>query len=289
MTYGYSPSRRRKALRVMAQFIIRLFGISGRSIWSNELLQLVEPTTSVKFEGEEFHFRTGNGRLLWRAQTFLTEEPLMLHWIASMGESDIVLDIGANCGLYSAAIARRASRVYACELDPQNVGLIKENAFLNGVGERVVVLPFACGERDGIVDVYFRDLMAGDALQSIGRPSIFPTRVGKNAHSAPVLVQSLDEVWKRLDLPRPTKIKIDVDGNERTVFAGSRELCASAREIYFEDSDTTDCQEVLAELFRLGFEEVDCRRIADGSAPGSLVATGFNRLLRRSVASDPRA
>lgn len=279
--HGYRPSAARRAVRIAARLVVRLLGLSGRSVWANELMQALDPVATVPFDGRILRFRTGNGRLLWRVRTFLREEPLMLRWIAGMGADDVVLDIGANAGMYSAAMAQRARRVYACELDPLNVGLIKENAHLNGVADRVVVVPVACAERDEIVDVHFRDLAAGDALQSMGRPQPIPTRMGSQPHVAPVLAMSLDELWRRAELPRPTKIKIDVDGNERTVLAGCRDLCRGAREIYYEDTDLPDSREVLAELLALGFDEVDRETLAASTAPGGAGAVGFNRVLRR--------
>lgn len=259
----------------------KVLRLHGRSIWSNEVIQAIDPIAETKFGGETLRFRTGNGRLLWRVKTFTSEEPLMMRWIASMQSKDVVLDVGANAGLYSVAMARVVNRVYACELDPLNVGLIKENAFLNGVHDKVVILPFACGERDDVVDVHFRDLSAGDALQSLGRPQQLQTRLGRRHHQSPNVVLSLDEFWKRTGLIRPTRIKIDVDGNEATAYKGIRDLCSTASEIYFEDSQTPECADVIVDLEALGFVEVEQDAIGDsGSSPGAAGSLALNRLFR---------
>lgn len=282
MTYGYTPTIARRLVRAIARAFIRLFRLNGRSIWSNEVTQCLQPVATTLLNGEKFRFRTGNGRLLWRVRTFPYEEPLMTKWISTILQTDVVLDIGANCGLFSVALAKRASLVYACELDPLNVGLIKENAFLNGVHGKVVVLPFACGSDDGVLDVFFRDLTPGDALQSMGRPQILSTRLGQFPHSGPVLMLSLDDLWDRAALQRPTKIKIDVDGNEEMVLKGTRRLCATAKEIYFEDTHSINSEEILGQLFALGFVEVERERFGFGSAPGSRDSLGYNRILRRN-------
>jgi len=268
-------------MRAAARLFVRLAGLNGRTVWSNEVTQATEPVATVRFGGRDLRFRTGNGRLLWRARTFLDEEPLMMRWIGTMTSDDVVLDIGANAGMYAVAMAGRAGRVYACELDPLNVALIRENAVLNGAEDKIVVLPIACGEADAVVDVHFRDLSAGDALQSMGRPQPLSTRLGPRAYVAPVLALSLDDLWARAALPLPTRIKIDVDGNERTVFAGARKLCAAAREIYYEDTDLPESREVLASLIALGFDEVERVSLGASTAPGGVDAVGFNRLLRR--------
>jgi FkbM family methyltransferase len=279
--HGYAPSVPRRLVRLAARAVVRALGLTGASTWSNEITQALNPTATVDFDGVALRFRTGNGRLLWRVRTFLEEEPLMLRWIAGMGPEDVVLDIGANAGLYSVAMARRAGRVYACELDPLNVGLIHENALLNGVQDRVVVLPVACAATDGVVEVHFRDLSPGDALQSMGRPQPIPTRLGSRPHISPVLTLSLDGIWSRANLPRPTKIKIDVDGNERTVLEGIRELCASAREIYYEDFQLAESQQLFADLLALGFDEVERASLGLSTSPGAAQVNGYNRVLRR--------
>lgn len=286
MTYGYVPTIGRRVVRGIAKTFVAMFRLHGRSIWSNEVLQAITPSASTAVDGQSFQFRTGNGRLLWRVRTFPQEEPLMMKWISSMTDGDVVLDIGANAGLYATAMARKSRLVYACELDPLNVGLIKENAFLNGVHDRVVILPVACGSRDGVVNVYFRDLTAGDALQSMNHPQTLPTRLGRHAHNSPLLTLSLDELWERACLERPTKVKIDVDGNEKPVFEGSRQLCATANEIYFEDSDTPECRDVLQKLIAMGFVEVEKAGFESGSAPGNNNRGGANRLLRKANSSE---
>jgi FkbM family methyltransferase len=280
--FGYQPSARRRLIRIIARVLKGLLRLHGRSIWSNEVIQALDPIAETKFGGETLRFRTGNGRLLWGVQTFSSEEPLMMRWIASMQSKDVVLDVGANAGRYSVAMARVVNRVYACELDPLNVGLIKENAFLNGVHDKVVILPFACGEKDDVVDVHFRDLSAGDALQSLGRPQQLQTRLGRHHHQSPIVVLSLDEFWKRMGLGRPTKIKIDVDGNEATVYKGIRSLCSTAREIYFEDSQTPECAGVIIDLKALGFVEVEQDAICvSSSSPGARGSPALNRLFRK--------
>jgi FkbM family methyltransferase len=259
-----------------------LLRLHGRSIWSNEVIQALDPVAETKFGGETLRFRTGNGRLLWRVRTFSSEEPLMMRWIASMQSKDVVLDVGANAGLYSVAMARVVHRVYACELDPLNVGLIKENAFLNDVHDKVVILPFACGEKDDVADVHFRDLSAGEALQSLGRPQQLQTRLGRYHHQSPIVVLSLDEFWKRMVLGRPTKIKIDVDGNEATVYKGIRDLCSTANEIYFEDSQTPECADIVVDLKGLGFVEVEQDAVCvSSSSPGATGSPALNRLFRK--------
>ena len=254
-SYGFKPSLRRRLIRSICIGLIRVLNLNGRSIFSNEFIQSLDPKIDVEFEKQKLTFRTGNGRLLWRANSLLTEEPLMISWINSMQPDDVVLDVGANVGMYTVPIAKKTQTVYACELDPLNIAILKENLFLNAVTDNVVVLPFACGDSAKIVEVKFRDLAYGDALQLIEGGDQQNTRFGHRTHTANVIQFSLDDVFVQLNLPRPNKIKIDVDGNELTVLKGMKDLIRGANEVYFEDSLSDSCQEVIRFLLSAGFEK----------------------------------
>ena len=254
-SYGFKPSFGRRAIRTVCMGLIKTLNLNGRSTFSNEFMQLLDPRIDVVLDNQKLTFRTGNGRLLWRAKSLLTEEPLMITWIRSMHRDDVVLDVGANVGIYTIPIAKRVQTVYACELDPLNIAILKENMFLNAVTENVVVLPFACGVSAKIVDVKFRDLAYGDALQLIEGGDPQNTRLGHQNHSAKVVQFSLDDIFVKLDLSRPNKVKIDVDGNETTVLQGMKDLIRGANEVYFEDSLSDSCREVVQFLLSTGFEK----------------------------------
>ena len=254
-SYGFKPSFGRRAMRTVCMGLIKTLNLNGRSTFSNEFMQLLDPRIDVVLDNQKLTFRTGNGRLLWRAKSLLTEEPLMITWIRSMHRDDVVLDVGANVGIYTIPIAKRVQTVYACELDPLNIAILKENMYLNAVTENVVVLPFACGDSAKIVDVKFRDLAYGDALQLIEGGDPQNTRLGHQNHSAKVVQFSLDDIFVKLDLARPNKVKIDVDGNELTVLQGMKDLIRGANEVYFEDSLSDSCREVVQFLLSTGFEK----------------------------------
>ena len=257
--WGYKPSIRRQVVRLLCRLIIFVLRLNGRTIFSNEFIQMLDPKFKIKFENKEFTFRTGHGRLFWRVKTVLTEEPLMISWINSMTPSDVVLDIGANVGMYSVLIADKVKTVYACELDTLNVAILKENLHLNGLLDKVKIIPLACGARAEIVDVKFRSMSYGDALQLISggdETQTFGSHPDTTAYVTSVLQVSLDELFDDANFARPNKIKIDVDGNELTVLAGTTKILSGAKEIYFEDGMTKACSEFMGYLTDNGFMEV---------------------------------
>ena len=282
--WGYKPSIRRQVVRLLCRLIIFVFRINGKTIFSNEFIQMLDPKFKVKFENKEFTFRTGHGRLFWRAKTVLTEEPLMISWIKSMTPYDVVLDIGANVGTYSVLIADKVKTVYACELDSLNVAILKENLYLNNLLDKVKIIPLACGGKTGIVDVKFRSLSYGDALQLMtggDETQIFGSNPNVTGYTAPVLQVSLDELFAVTDLQRPNKIKIDVDGNELIVLAGTVELLTGASEIYFEDGMTATCSDFMKFLHLKGFKEVS--REEQFAKSDKNLLTGYTILFVKSV------
>ena len=282
--WGYKPSIRRQVVRLFCQLIIFVLRINGRTIFSNEFIQMLDPKFKIKFENKDFTFRTGHGRLFWRAKTVLTEEPLMISWIKSMTPNDVVLDIGANVGMYSVLIADKVKTVYACELDTLNVAVLKENLYLNGLLNKVQIIPLACGARAEMVDVKFRSMTYGDALQLIAggdETQSFGSHPDTTGYVTSVLQVSLDELFDDANLTKPNKIKIDVDGNELTVLAGTTKLLNGASEIYFEDGMTAACSEFMSYLANNGFKEVAREEQFAKSNPRHLV--GYTKIFSKTI------
>lgn len=277
--FGYKPEFGAVMMRRLCVFIAKALGLNGKSKFSNEFIQQLDPQYEVTWRTKDgvfpLRFRTGHGRLLWRAKTLLTEEPLMMEWLSEFKPSDVFLDIGANVGTYTIPAACVAGKVYACELDPMNVGILQENLFLNGRTDKVIIFPFPCGDQKTVNKIYYRDFSKGDALQSVGRESPFNTRTGR-AYHASQLTFPIDAVIKEFGLEWPNKIKIDVDGNERIVIAGAREAIRNATEIYMECADDPDSAWAASELLAAGFREARRREVAG-------VADAFNVIFRRET------
>jgi FkbM family methyltransferase len=281
--WGYKPSIRRQVVRLLCRLIIFVLRLNGRTIFSNEFIQMLDPKFKIKFENKDFTFRTGHGRLFWRAKTVLTEEPLMISWIKSMTPNDVVLDIGANVGMYSVLIASRVKTVYACELDSLNVAILRENLYLNHLLDKVKIIPLACGAKAEMVDVKFRSLSYGDALQLIDggdETQTFGSNPDVTGYIAPVLQMSLDELFTKTELQRPNKIKIDVDGNELIVLAGTVELLTGASEIYFEDGMTAACATFMDFLLENSFKEVSQEKQFAKSDKNHLV--GYTKIFSKT-------
>lgn len=282
--FGYVPSLSVKIYRFIARLIIKFFQLNNVSFpIAIELNQLLSPTFSASYNGKTICWYTPNGRVLWRAKTVLSEEPMLIQWMDELfNDSTIFLDIGANVGSYSIyATTKGVSSVYSCELDLLNCSILYQNIVSNNLTSTIQVLPFPASSTCRVVDIFFRDFSPGDALQSMDRNSPFPTVRSHRAHSLKMLAAPLDQVFATYSLDLPTHVKIDVDGNELEVINGMKNILANAKSVYFETSVDVqnDCDECLSVMYNLGYMVAKESVIFSKNMPD--IKSGVNLLLVR--------
>lgn len=198
----------------------------------------------------------GSDRLLvapqYRGLSEVYEAETWKHLISQLRPGDTVADVGANLGLYTVAIAKRvgsAGRVIAFEPDSQNFAALMRHVQLNGVSDRVKLMPMAVGERDTLIDFDAR----GDSESRISSSKRDGTRR--------VQCVSLDTVFAQESLDI---LKIDVEGYEYQVMAGAihllKDINCRPRMIYIEAHPyawqafgTTDAQ-LLSLLLASGYQ-----------------------------------
>lgn len=141
-------------------------------------------------------------------------------FVAEARACDAVLDIGANIGLYSIAVARgTGAEVVAFEPDPRNLAQLNANLFLNGLETRVRVRGEAVGamasagtlfaQRDG---TDFSTALSGMAERPAGAVEI----------AVPVVALDGLYPWKG----RRLAIKMDIEGYELQALQGMTALLA---------------------------------------------------------------
>ena len=237
---GYKPTLLVKAMRWLAILILKVLRIHGRSRWSNEFIQAIDPSVTVNIpefstitNDPTIWFRTGHGRLFWRA----TESPSLdldtNRWITTFSKNDVFYDVGANMGLYSIMAAKfMHAKVYAVEIDLMNTRMLYENIHMNNCQEKVTVLPFGLDSSSHQEKLFLKTMSYGDALHNLREPNelvINPSGIQVN-----VPVFRLDDVIKILRLPLPTKLKIDVDGIDFDVLKGSTDALKTVNSLVIE-------------------------------------------------------
>lgn len=150
------------------------------------------------------------------------------------GSKGLVLDVGANTGLYSLIAAATGREVHAFEPYAPVVALLRANLELNGLADAVTVLEAAVTDHDGSAKLYVPDVTharAGELVEtSASLDAAFKDNVGAEVD---VEVTSLDSYWHRLGEPPVAVVKIDVEGHEAAVLHGALDLLERCRPVVF--------------------------------------------------------
>ena len=275
--YGFSPTGIQKLQRFLAGLFVSFFRLNSNGKWATEVYSMLRPVSKVRFADKDLTFLSGLGRLKWRADTFHSEEPMMVDWLNDFSAGDVFLDVGANVGTYTIPAAVKGARTFAIELDPANIYCLNANVCLNALQSKVLIIPLAASDAVSLKDIYYRDFSIGDAFQSVGRAQILPT-LKPAPYQIAQLSMPIDHIMAEFNLPQPNKIKIDVDGNEEIVMKGSWQTIKKAKEFYFEDNGLETDLLLLKKMRNYGFEIINEAPAIVGSVKSDIAR---NLLLRR--------
>lgn len=166
----------------------------------------------------------------------------------------VSIDAGAHKGVYSFAMARCSAHVHAFEPNPKLFAILKR-----GAGAKVTAYNMALADRVAEMDLR---IPAKGARVSNQRGSLSAVAVPDNYRTVPVRVSRLDD----LGIADVGFIKIDVEGAERLVLAGAREILRRDRPnllIEIEERHTqVPLPEIVAEVAGYGYA---CFALRDGA------------------------
>lgn len=171
------------------------------------------------------HFFTPNETTAWRVRTIATKEPITLKWVLNFKQDEILVDVGANVGMYTIlAAAVQQARVYAFEPEARNFYILNENIHLNQCWDRVIAYPAGLLDIDGPTELFLSDAKIGTSCHTLDenvdyRLNPRPANTVRQGATA----WRLDSLVARQTIPVPNHLKIDVDGLERRVLAGAVE------------------------------------------------------------------
>jgi FkbM family methyltransferase len=152
-------------------------------------------------------------------------------------EPRTVLDLGANIGQFAIASANlfgQGVSVISFEPDPSTASILRNNV----KGLPVEVMELAIGSAPGESTFFVNADSQVSSLLPLGRIRLtdFPESVIK--HEIKVSIESLDNLFTSSDLASPILLKIDVQGFESEVIAGSTHFINKVRWIVMEVSFT---------------------------------------------------
>jgi FkbM family methyltransferase len=142
---------------------------------------------------------------------------------AAVRPGDVVMDIGANLGAYTLLFGLWTGprgRVFAFEPAPIPYAGLTAHVTLNGLSERISVLPQAVSSREGPTDFIADGIDGANRIASSTHRGDHPTIVQ-------VTATTVDAFCRQRRL-MPNMIKVDAEGAELDVLRGARETIRAA-------------------------------------------------------------
>lgn len=198
------------------------------------------------FERYLFWFSRAKSRMLrWDRN-----ERDILQLVAMVPADGVVLDIGANIGIMTVPLARRAHRgtVHAFEPIPENVSVLRRVVASERLSN-VEIHPIALGDEDGHLQMVMPE-QEHVRMQGLSHVATDDDEPGVRYE---VAVRRLDDIEALADL-NISAIKVDVENFEAQVFRGGAQLLKRCRPVVYTELWANDVREECFELFgQLGY------------------------------------
>ena len=195
-------------------------GPSLQIVVGKKIPEAQKDLTTVTHDGTSAQFYTPNDTTQWRAKTLFTKEPITIEWIDTMQAGDVLWDIGANVGGYSIwASKRRGVEVYAFEPEASNYAILCRNFRVNDV--KGLTYGLAVTDEPRLSTLFCSSPLPGGSCHSFGQ-DVGPDLEARHGVKQGAIGMTLDQLAELL--PKPTHVKIDVDGFEHLVIAGGKSL-----------------------------------------------------------------
>lgn len=222
-----------------------------------EEYERLNPRCEITHNGISMVYATPSQMTRWRVETIHTKEPWTLEWIESFNPGEILVDCGANVGMYTIwAAATRRTRVYAFEPEAQNYALLNRNIQLNGLKDLVKAYCIGLSDADGLFDLHMADLRVGGSCHSVGEALDFEHKPLRTVFVQGCYASTLDAFVDSGAIPVPNHIKIDVDGFEPKVIAGALKTLArpEMKSLLIEtNQNLDDHRKMVKDLNAMGF------------------------------------
>jgi len=161
-----------------------------------------------------------------------------------ISNTKVAVDVGANIGRHTLAMAKTGGIVFAIEPDKDSMKLLKQNISINKMESKIKIIQKACSFEPGIATFY--------------RDPIYPTSnsitIKKNETMIEenVEVDTIDNICSgyKVDL-----IKVDVEGGELNALKGATKVINTHHpKIIFEAWNKDAANEIIDYLIPLGYK-----------------------------------
>ena len=197
----------------------------------------------IEYAGCKLKFAVPNRINHFRVDTFATKEPETLDWIGTFEKRSVFWDIGANIGLYSCYAAKNYDcKVYAFEPSIFNLELLGRNIFLNGLTDKVTIMPAPLAEKLFENKLNMSNTEWGGSQSTFGADYTYDGSKLDKLFDYKTIGISIDETVSLLKIVQPDYIKMDVDGIEHLILKGGKETLKKVKSILVEVDENFEIQ-----------------------------------------------
>ncbi|MEL7112235.1 MAG: FkbM family methyltransferase, partial [Pseudomonadota bacterium] len=172
----------------------------------------------------------GLGVLNWQTEHLRGERDLLRSLLAKVSPGDVVIDVGANEGDFSAMVLElaRDAKVYAVEPHPKTFARLRQR-----LGQSATCLNVALASSPGIAKLFDYSGRDGSSHASLHKSAI--TDLHKSAVTdVEVVVETLGNPTRSNGITEVFLLKIDAEGAEREILRGAaQELESGALRIKY--------------------------------------------------------
>jgi FkbM family methyltransferase len=169
---------------------------------------------------------------------------------------DVVVDVGAHCGLYALEAALRTTekgRVIAIEPDARSFNLLEQNIDRNQLRPPIQSLSVCAGNADGRAPFHLSVEASFSGVRDTGRAAV--------EKMTQVDLRSLDSLLDELEISKIDVLKIDAEGSDTDVLEGAGRILRSGDPVVMfeislkniDEGQQRDARRTLSELQAQGY------------------------------------
>lgn len=215
------------------------------------------PVIGIPYKGKKLRYALPGKTPLWRVQTLFTKEPCTIEWLEAIEPGAVLLDVGANVGMYTVfAAVMREARVFAFEPESQNYALLCRNLVGNNLSHLVTAFCCALSDEAKFSTIHLSDFTIGGSCHSFDASVDFKLEQRKSPFVQGCFSAKVDQLVADGLMPVPNHIKLDVDGFEHKVIAGAAATLRhpDVRSLIIEiNPHLAEHRQIIDDLAALGF------------------------------------
>ncbi len=166
-----------------------------------------------------FSMRNLGGSTISRGFHIFKTDKEIAEWIEHFEKNSLMIDVGANVGLYSLFAAYKNHKVIALEPESLNFACLNLNIQDNKFHDLISAFPIAANDEKKISFLNMSKIKFGSSGHSFDRETGESGEALKTVYKQGSLSMTIDDLVETLKIS-VNHIKIDVDGNELKVVNG---------------------------------------------------------------------